>query len=214
MLRRTKDMKLSNGLPIVNLPSISVENIYVDMFQSERELYNKLFEHSKARLHTLITQKNLKTYVGSMFDLLLRLRQLCDHPYLIMSHGDTCPIKKIDHFISKFSENSSSLYITDLTEKIKHGESFECPVCLDVVEDPIITKCVHIMCRLCANQQIGRNKNCPLCKTQLSMQDVTTVPRESKFSIDLATEFISSSKIDALITILNTSPEPSVVFSQ
>ncbi|CAG9330396.1 unnamed protein product [Blepharisma stoltei] len=214
MLRRTKETKLADGSLMVSLPPISIETIHIEMNSEERSLYNRLFEHSKARLHSLISTGKFKAYIASIFDLLLRLRQLCDHPYLIMSRGDTTPLEKIDQFITKLTENSSDQYAQDLAGKIKQGEIFICPICLDVADDPVMTKCIHIMCRMCASQQVERNKNCPLCKTPLTMHDLTTVPRESKFSLNLDNEWCSSSKIDMLIRMLMISSEPTVVFTQ
>lgn len=167
---------------------MTVSTVFLNMHIEERLIYNRLFVHSKARFRSLMSEGKLSTYISSVFELLLRLRQLCDHPFLISSRGDVDPLESIDKFFTKIVENTSDNYVSELVERIKHGEIFDCPVCLETVDDAIVTKCGHIMCRICGAQQVDKNRNCPLCKTSLTMHDLTTVPRETKFNLDVSKE--------------------------
>ncbi|NXM60249.1 BRCA1 protein, partial [Illadopsis cleaveri] len=51
-------------------------------------------------------------------------------------------------------------------------KNLECPICLDVVQDPVSTKCDHIFCRFCMFKLISKKKKgvveCPLCKTEVT----------------------------------------------
>ncbi|XP_015506655.1 breast cancer type 1 susceptibility protein isoform X2 [Parus major] len=52
----------------------------------------------------------------------------------------------------------------------------ECPICLDVVQEPVSTKCDHIFCRFCIFKHISKKKKgvveCPLCKTEVSKRSL------------------------------------------
>ena len=38
-------------------------------------------------------------------------------------------------------------------------KDFSCPVCLDVLKDPVILKCSHNICLSCANSLIALKEN-------------------------------------------------------
>ena len=207
MLRRTKNTT-NKGLPIVELPQINYRTIQVEMSERERTLYDKLFNRSKATFQEILLEGKLKTSIASIFELILRLRQLCNHPFLITSKQNA--IEEVDSIISK-SCNNSSEYLQVVIDQVKQGMEFECPMCLENAEDPVITKCGHVLCRPCAHRQIQINRNCPICKTDLIYADLNSLPRES--SLDLSEDWTSSSKLDALLDLLKQE-EPTVVFTQ
>lgn len=44
-----------------------------------------------------------------------------------------------------------------------------CPICCDIFKDPVVLKCTHSFCSGCLQQywgQRGRNRDCPLCRTE------------------------------------------------
>ncbi|XP_041318964.1 breast cancer type 1 susceptibility protein isoform X3 [Pyrgilauda ruficollis] len=51
-------------------------------------------------------------------------------------------------------------------------KNLECPICLDVVQEPVSTKCDHIFCRFCMFKLLNKKKKgvveCPLCKTEVT----------------------------------------------
>ncbi|NXL13029.1 BRCA1 protein, partial [Setophaga kirtlandii] len=55
-------------------------------------------------------------------------------------------------------------------------KNLECPICLDVVQEPVSTKCDHIFCRFCMFKLINRKKKgvveCPLCKTEVTKRSL------------------------------------------
>ena len=59
----------------------------------------------------------------------------------------------------------------------------ECHICLENVEDPVITPCLHIMCHACIydylnfpkSSFIKLNKKCPVCKIALTLVDLHRV---------------------------------------
>ena len=96
-----------------------------------------------------------------------------------------------------------------------------CPICLDNLEQPVITACAHAFDRGCIEQVIERQHKCPMCRAEI--QDTSTLVSpavEMGESIDtvVADPDNPSSKIEALIKILTAHGQAlgtkSVVFSQ
>ena len=81
------------------------------------------------------------------------------------------------------------------------AEGEECVVCLDAFDDAVLTSCAHQFCRECILGCIGAMSctPCPVCRLPVSRQDLITLPRASRFSVDLDRHWRNSSKIDALM---------------
>lgn len=100
MLRRTKDtIDSETGQCIVSLPPRDVHYVYVDLAPEEHAFYLALAKRSSSQMLGIITrqkqltgrqgeasgtQSALKGY-AELFTLLMRLRQTCDHPVLVLS---------------------------------------------------------------------------------------------------------------------------------
>ncbi|XP_076901190.1 E3 ubiquitin-protein ligase RMA1H1-like [Bidens hawaiensis] len=56
--------------------------------------------------------------------------------------------------------------------------TFECNICLDTVQDPVVTLCGHLYCWPCIYKWIQyqettpENAKCPICKTEISEKDI------------------------------------------
>jgi len=60
---------------------------------------------------------------------------------------------------------------------------FGCPLCLDLLHDPVLTPCGHSFCRLCISRACGSgHSGCPLCRGELQDFDPDTAPSD----VDLA----------------------------
>ncbi|NXP04454.1 BRCA1 protein, partial [Thinocorus orbignyianus] len=55
-------------------------------------------------------------------------------------------------------------------------KNLECPICLDVVKEPVSTKCDHTFCRFCMFKLFSKKKKgviqCPLCKTEVTKRSL------------------------------------------
>lgn len=48
----------------------------------------------------------------------------------------------------------------------------ECPICLQVIKNEIITKCNHIFCDSCLIKHIKINTTCPICRNTCYMNTI------------------------------------------
>ncbi|KAM8945592.1 breast cancer type 1 susceptibility protein [Pelodytes ibericus] len=60
-------------------------------------------------------------------------------------------------------------------------KNLECPICLDLIKEPVATRCDHIFCRFCMTQLLGKKKRgktlCPMCKTEVTRRSLQESPR-------------------------------------
>ncbi|XP_049270174.1 breast cancer type 1 susceptibility protein homolog [Rhipicephalus sanguineus] len=54
-------------------------------------------------------------------------------------------------------------------------KSLECPICLEILRDPLSTSCHHRFCRLCLEKALQDNYKipCPLCKAVVTKRSLT-----------------------------------------
>ncbi|XP_028808168.1 DNA repair protein RAD5A [Neltuma alba] len=231
MLRRTKHSMDRDGKPIIVLPPAEVQIIYCELTEAEKDFYEALFKRSKVKFDQFVEQGRILHNYASILELLLRLRQCCDHPFLVMSRGDTQEYSDLNKLAKRFLKGShngsegeaknapSRAYIQEVVEELRKGEQGECPICLEAFEDAVLTPCAHRLCRECLLAS-WRNSNsglCPVCRKTLSRQDLLTAPRESRFQIDIEKNWVESGKVTALLRELENlrpSSSKSIVFSQ
>lgn len=78
----------ANGNPIVNIPPKRVEIQYLDFTKEERDIYDSLFKDSRTKFDHYCTAGKVLSNYAHIFSILLRLRQVCDHPFLVLSSGN------------------------------------------------------------------------------------------------------------------------------
>jgi len=115
--------------------------------------------------------------------------------------------------------SNASEFFAQVTEKIKDGDLHECPICLDVAEDPVLLPCGHIFCMDCINNLLQDNSNlgrCAFCRADFYRTQIACLPK--KEPIEPVPEICqqSSTKLRALIHEIKLLPPSTkvVVFSQ
>ncbi|XP_017425532.1 ATP-dependent helicase rhp16 isoform X2 [Vigna angularis] len=153
VLRRTK---IGRAADLALPPRIvSLRKDCLDI--KEQDYYESLYNESQAQFNTYIEANTLMHNYAHIFDLLTRLRQAVDHPYLVV--------------YSQSSGSRSAVMANNATtvEQI-------CGICHEPVEDLVVTSCEHSFCRACLidyySTSLGQ-VSCPACSKLLTV-DLTS----------------------------------------
>ncbi|XP_075579001.1 breast cancer type 1 susceptibility protein isoform X1 [Pelecanus crispus] len=86
-------------------------------------------------------------------------------------------------------------------------KNLECPICLDMVAEPVSTKCDHIFCRFCMFKLLSKKKKgviqCPLCKTEVTKRSLKENSRFKQL-IEGLLETIRAFELDTGVKFLNS----------
>ncbi|KAG5613790.1 hypothetical protein H5410_013614 [Solanum commersonii] len=228
MLRRTKDTKDKDGRAILVLPPTDIQVIQCTQSEAERDFYDALFKRSKVQFDQFVAQGKVLHNYANILELLLRLRQCCNHPFLVMSRSDNQEFADLDKLARRFLETNpdsstqkapTPAYVEEVVEGIRNGENTECPICLESADDPVLTPCAHRMCRECllSSWRTPASGLCPICRQMLKKHELFTCPSANRFRVDVEKNWQVSSKVSKLMDCLEPirkSGEKSIVFSQ
>lgn len=196
MLRR---LKKDN----TNAMELPVKEIYVNrqfFGEVEEDLAKSIMGQSQRKFDTYVAQGVLLNNYANIFGLIMQMRQVADHPDLILK---------------KSTDGGQNVIV--------------CTICDEPAEEAIRSKCKHDFCRSCAKSYINSQEepDCPRCHIPLSIdleqpemeQDETFVKKSSIINRIKMEDWTSSSKIELLVHELhrmrsdNTS-QKSIIFSQ
>ena len=207
LLRRTKAGRAKEMVLPPKL--ITLEANFLD--EREFDFYQAIYTQSVAQFGAYVEAGTLLNNYAHIFDLLTRLRQAVDHPYLVL-HSK----RGIEGGPAIPTPNSSGGGI--------------CNLCMDEAVDPISSACDHIFCRSCCEDLVYSAAPdaalvCPVCRVSLtvdlsqkSMSSTTGRSGGILRRLDLK-NFQSSTKMEALMEELHemTEKDPAakaIVFSQ
>ncbi|KAH0650635.1 hypothetical protein KY284_030547 [Solanum tuberosum] len=201
MLERTKKERVAD----LALPTKTVRTRKVSLDTDEYKTYKSLFRRSREQFYSVHAGTLMKNYFH-MFAMIVRLRQVVDHPYLV-----ACGNKEAG----------------DVEQA--------CDLCQDAVEDPVVTSCSHVFCKACLIDfaESTERMACPSCTEPLTFEftvnndkgDSNSEPTGKGFSSSSISkknqlnEFKTSTKLEALkeeisIMVERDGSAKGVVFSQ
>ncbi|KAL3509806.1 hypothetical protein ACH5RR_029207 [Cinchona calisaya] len=146
LLRRTKKGRASDlALPprIVTLRRDSLDI-------KEEDYYTSLYNESQAQFNTYVEANTVMNNYAHIFDLLTRLRQAVDHPYLVVY---------------------SSTAVGRVGSVTDAPSDEVCGLCHEKAEDAVVTSCAHVFCKPCLidfSASMGQI-SCPSCTKLLSV---------------------------------------------
>ncbi|KIV91642.1 hypothetical protein PV10_06158 [Exophiala mesophila] len=215
-LRRMKDMKFVD----LKLPGITFHRYAVKFLPHEQERYDAFKTEAKGMLEEVKAKKG-DTNMTSLLEVLLRLRQTCNH-------WKMCGEERLKRLLALVEENTvvdimnpaNKKALQDLLQ-VRIDSQDDCPVCLDTLKSPVITACAHGFCRDCITRVIETQHKCPLCRAELVpehlVEPAAAMGEDDDEAIDIDPDE-SSSKIEAMVKLLKHSSADSqvktVVFSQ
>ncbi|RHZ01800.1 hypothetical protein DYB35_013057, partial [Aphanomyces astaci] len=176
LLRRTKASRdpVTNQL-IVQLPPKSIDIVRLAFSPEERQFYQAVYTKSQGDFYGYVANGTAGASYVAIFALLLRLRQACDHPFLVVGKDTDLSLKKAKPPPATHDGQTKEGYYADLSAAMMQTSSCsqhppreelyiknrileiqdeglecqECPVCLDVPVAPVLTPCAHLMCHAC-----------------------------------------------------------------
>lgn len=179
LLRRTKTSTI-DGKPILTLPPKTTTEARAVFSDDERDFYKALEGKAQLQFNKYLKAGTVGRNYSNVLVLLLRLRQACCHPHLIKDFAihTGATMEGLD-----LIENARTLP-RDAVERIKDNEdgAFECPVCLDAAENPVIfNPCGHTLCNECLARLVdsstqsgeGGEPICPHCRAKINTSKVT-----------------------------------------
>ncbi|CAN8096943.1 unnamed protein product [Discula destructiva] len=172
VMRRTKDMKLPNGEPMVALPLKHMKVVDVELSETERQIYDFILTRAKKTFHDAASTGSVMKAYTTIFAQLLRLRQSCCHPTLVRNrevvadeeeaaaHADAvtglADDMDLTALMERFTadtddEKDANAYGAHVLQQIRDEVGGECPICC---EDPpmieqTVTGCWHSACKKC-----------------------------------------------------------------
>ena len=172
----------------------------------ENNFYNALKDYSLVRMKLLVkrmkkitkeTDKDMKKLLHShVMTYILRLKQACNSPWLILQHMNrlksTKSIKKATEILSYFNVSKNLIE--------------ECSICYDTTANYIADPCGHKCCKGCWDKMQNMNIiNCPTCRAYvddiLPISEETEVETEVETAINIQ-ELKESTKIKYLIELV------------
>ncbi|KAH9958710.1 SNF2 family N-terminal domain-containing protein [Russula dissimulans] len=169
LLRRTKDSKLE-GKPLLTLPPKSIDLEILQFSPDERQIYDDFEKKAKIRVNKFIRENTIIQNHSAVLVMILRLRQLCCHPNLILSQAEEYddPTLLVGGESEKDLARARKMMGPEWVVKLKKRalararaleldftqggdeEDTMCPVCHEIYENNgRILKCGHELCADC-----------------------------------------------------------------
>ncbi|XP_067663379.1 helicase-like transcription factor [Haliotis asinina] len=200
-LRRTKNT-LVDGEPLVKLPKREIYMERIKMSDEESRKYKSMEEQGKIKIKNYIRNNILVKKYCFVLVILLRLRQMCCHRYLLPANSDWMSSEESDSEKEDFAVQRETL--VNMLKDISESEE-ECSVCVDVLKTPVILPCAHYFCHGCILKYIKHmeeadkgDATCPMCRVPIAADRIIQLPEQPE--PQQYGDWKSSTKVDALIT--------------
>ena len=210
-LRRRKEMAFID----LRLPELTEYVHRIKFLPQEKEKYDALQAQAKGLLQTYQKRTNqgngkkAQEVYRHLLEILLRLRQVCNHWKLCAERVTSLMSLLEDQKVVDLTPENMKALQDILQLSIESRE--DCPICLEDLynHSPVITHCAHIFGNDCIKRVIETQHKCPMCRAELK-DEICLVQPAAEFGdstdqnqdIDFDT---SSSKIEALLSILKAS---------
>ncbi|GMF13366.1 unnamed protein product [Phytophthora lilii] len=187
LLRRTKEGRADD----ISLPPKLVRIRKDRLDERENDFYEAIYTQSQAQFNTYVSSGTLLNNYAHIFDLLIRLRQAVDHPYLVI-YSKSNPALQLPSSAAPLIEEQPF----GVNEGSSPGDEQSCTICHEYVEDGVIAKCGHEFCRECVKEYIeslpaGGEAACPTCSKPLTV-DLSLPVETDVGSTEISSESASS----------------------
>ncbi|WIA16278.1 hypothetical protein OEZ85_012982 [Tetradesmus obliquus] len=180
LLRRTK-LQCADDLA---LPPRTVVLRRCRFDDREADFYEALYTQSRATFGAYVAAGTLLNNYAHIFDLLIRLRQAVDHPYLVV-HSNTASAAAADAAEEAAAAAAAAGAAANQTAAAEQQQQQQqqqrgglscaddgsCGLCHDPREDEVSAGCGHSFCRSCVAEFIDSvdKAACPVCSKPLTI---------------------------------------------
>mmetsp|Transcript_50887 Transcript_50887/g.94823 ORF Transcript_50887/g.94823 Transcript_50887/m.94823 type:complete len:919 (+) Transcript_50887:66-2822(+) len=171
------------GEEVLAIPPKTEVDVPVELTLEERAVYAKIHKEAASEFQKVAVrgERIVITSIFQIMSLLLPLRRLCSGGRLPSRDPHFQPI------ICNDQEDHNSLRTST-----KQCPNEECSLCLDNIEEPVVTKCNHWFCKECilecivqATESHGR-ATCPLCRASITKTELRTSKESTGAGTDAA----------------------------
>lgn len=155
------------------------KEITCKMEHAEKTLYNHMLNKCKQRLDACTTTHTyilLKTLVDRLFisGIVATLNPI--HYYADITSGtDTICTNSTQQIINRIGK---SAFNTNVKKTLTELDTTSCCICMDTLQRPTITRCLHIYCYECINQQLNHQKRCPMCRKDIHKESLIEISED------------------------------------
>ena len=202
VIRRTKDMRTPDGLPLVPLPPRTIEVEEIQLSKAEQEVYDYIYTRAKRTFNATMEAGTLLKSYTTIFAQILRLRQACCHPILTRNKSiaaeeeeaaaasdvanglaDDMDLQElISRFTSAEEEQDVNRFGAHVLKQIQDEVRNECPICSEEpMIEPVVTGCWHSACKKCILDFIKHKTDkhelplCFNCREPINQRDIFEV---------------------------------------
>ncbi|EXJ90123.1 hypothetical protein A1O3_03192 [Capronia epimyces CBS 606.96] len=179
LLRRTKSSKI-NGEPILQLPPKTIKEERVTFDEDELAFYQSLESNAQIQFNKYIQRGGIGKNYSHALVLLLRLRQACCHPGLVVQSKDF--LQGAGNLDTDALLDNAAELDQKVVSRLKEIDAFECPICMDVDENPALFPCGHALCSDCLSRLIDQATSdndvlptCPHCRAKIDANKITDI---------------------------------------
>ena len=152
--RRTKTTRADD----INLPLRIVRVSKGRLDDREEDFYQALYTQSQAQFNTYVQSGTVLNNYAHIFDILIRLRQAVDHPYLVIySDKQTSAMAAASNSSSGQSFTvRGEMPVTSKTSASKKQKKTErvCALCKETPNNGLRADCGHSFCRFCIDDYL------------------------------------------------------------
>lgn len=156
LIRRTKESRAED----MNLPPRVVKIRGIRLHPVEEDFYNALYTQTKSSFDDYVGEGTLLNNYAHIFDLLTKMRQAVDHPYLIV-----------------YNTKNNGKFATPGAPVVANG-TIDCEICHEPPTDRVVSSCCGAaFCRSCVvdfmspslENMSSEGLRCPSCRDPFSI---------------------------------------------
>ena len=171
LLRRTKKERSAD----ISLPPRLILHRHVRFNQEETDYYTALYTQTQTQFNTFVQQGTVVNNYAHIFDLLIRLRQAVNHPWLV-EHSAT-RVLNMEAEEAEAAAAAGAAAANAGAEPADDGDGAVCAMCREEGFRPGLVataSCGHIFCKGCADDLMATSSDaaamlCPACPAHLTV---------------------------------------------